>query len=422
MDRQLLQKIMLDNQKEIEAQQVIERRICFDGFERYILVGIRRAGKSYMLYQQMQKLIKQGHGWDEMLYLNFEDERLDNFTTADFNLILEAHFEMYGKRPMLFLDEIQNVVGWEKFARRLADSKYTVFITGSNAKMLSSDIQTTLGGRYLPINVYPYNFEEFLTVCQVAHDRLSILSTTGRAKIMNRLNDYLHHGGFPEAALMKAKHDYLLSVYQKIYLGDIVARNGITNIFGLKIMIKKISECVKQPISFNRIANIISTTGTKLSTTSAVKYMEYMESSWLILRVTNMASKLADKESNAKYYFTDNGILNLFLLDAETSLLENLVASNLIRKYGREDAVFFYNKGVEVDFYIPEAELAIQVSYSIKDTDTRKREVKALLAIEKILPCKELIIITYDEEDNWQLSNEKIKVIPIWRWLLSIDN
>ena len=188
-------------------------------------------------------------------------------------------------------------------------------------------------------------------------------------------------------------------------------------------MIKKISESVKQPISFNRIANIISTTGTKLSTTSAVKYMEYIESSWLILRVTNMASKLADKESNAKYYFTDNGILNLFLLDAETSLLENLVASNLIRKYGREDAVFFYNKGVEVDFYIPEAELAIQVSYSIKDTDTRKREVKALLAIEKILPCKELIIITYDEEeDNWQLSNEKIKVIPIWRWLLNIDN
>ena len=418
MDKLLLEKIMLDNQKEVEAQQVIPRDISFDGFERYILVGIRRAGKSYLLYQQIQKLLKEGHGWDEMLYINFEDERLEGFSTQDFNLILEAHFEMYSKRPMLFLDEIQNIPSWEKFARRLADSKYKVFITGSNAKMLSSDIQTTLGGRYLPINVYPYSFEEFLNVWQVPHDKLSLISTEGRAMIINRMNDYLHHGGFPEGVLLKAKHDYLLGVYQKIYLNDIMARNGITNIFGMKIMIKKIAESIKQPISFSRIANIVSSTGTKLSTTSVVKYMEYMEASWLISRVTNIAAKLADKESNAKYYFTDNGILDLFLLDADTSLLENLVAYSLIRRYGREDAVFFYNKGIEVDFYIPEKELAIQVSYSLKDEDTRKRAMKALLAIEKVLPCKQRLIITYDEEDAWQLSAEGIVVIPVWKWLL----
>lgn len=418
MDKLLLERIMLDNQKEVEAQQVIARNISFEGFDRYVLVGIRRAGKSYLLYQQMQKLLSEGHGWDEMLYLNFEDERLEGFSTQDFNLILEVHFEMYNKRPMLFLDEIQNIPSWEKFARRLADSKYKVFITGSNAKMLSSDIQTTLGGRYLPVNVYPYSFEEFLDVCQVPHNKLSLISTEGKARMMNRLNDYFHHGGFPECALMKVKRDYLLSVYQKIYLNDVVARNSITNIFGLKVMIKKIAESVKLPISFSRIANIVSSTGTKLSTTSAVKYMEYMESSWLITKVTNMAAKLADKESNAKFYFTDNGILDLFLMDADTSLLENLVAFSLIRRYGREDAVFFYNKGIEVDFYIPEEELAIQVSYSVKDEDTRKREVKALLAIENVLACRRRLIITYDEEDAWQLSAEGIEVIPVWKWLL----
>ena len=419
MDKLLLEKIMLDNQKEVEAQQVVVRNFSFEGFDRYVLVGIRRAGKSYLLYQQMQKLLRKGHGWDEMLYLNFEDERLEGFSTADFNLILEAHFEMYDKRPMLFLDEIQNIPSWEKFARRLADSKYKVFITGSNAKMLSSDIQTTLGGRYLPVNVYPYSFEEFLDVCKVPHDKLSLISTEGKARVMNRLNDYFHHGGFPEGALMKAKRDYLLSVYQKIYLNDIVARNGIANVFGLRVMIKKLAESIKQPISFSRIANIVSSTGAKLSTTSVVKYMEYMETSWLISKVTNMAAKLADKESNAKYYFSDNGILGLFLMDADTSLLENLVASNLIRRHGREDAVFFYNKGVEVDFYIPEEELAIQVSFSIKDEETRTREVKALLTIVKVLPCKRRIIITYDEEDAWQLSSDGIEVIPVWRWLLS---
>lgn len=418
MDKLLLERIMLDNQKEVEAQQVIARNISFEGFDRYVLVGIRRAGKSYLLYQQMQKLLSEGHGWDEMLYLNFEDERLEGFSTQDFNLILEVHFEMYNKRPMLFLDEIQNIPSWEKFARRLADSKYKVFITGSNAKMLSSDIQTTLGGRYLPVNVYPYSFEEFLDVCQVPHNKLSLISTEVKARMMNRLNDYFHHGGFPECALMKVKRDYLLSVYQKIYLNDVVARNSITNIFGLKVMIKKIAESVKLPISFSRIANIVSSTGTKLSTTSAVKYMEYMESSWLITKVTNMAAKLADKESNAKFYFTDNGILDLFLMDADTSLLENLVAFSLIRRYGREDAVFFYNKGIEVDFYIPEEELAIQVSYSVKDEDTRKREVKALLAIENVLACRRRLIITYDEEDAWQLSAEAIEVIPVWKWLL----
>lgn len=418
MDKLLLQKIMLDNQKEVEAQQVFTRDFSFDGFDRYILVGIRRAGKSYLLYQQMQKLLREGHRWDEILYINFEDERLEGFSTQDFNLILEAHLEMYGKRPMLFLDEIQNIPGWERFARRLADSKYNVFITGSNARMLSSDIQTTLGGRYLPVNVYPYSFEEFLDVCQVGHDKLSLISTEGRARMMNRLNEYFHHGGFPECAMMKVKRDYLLSVYQKIYLNDIVARNGITNIFGLKVMTKKIAESVKQPVSFNRIANIVSSTGTKLSVTSAVKYIEYMEASWLINKVTNIAAKLADKESNAKYYFTDNGIMDLFLLDADTSLLENLVASNLMRKHGREDAVFYYNKGIEVDFYVPEEELAVQVSYSIKDESTRKREVNALLAIKDVLPCKRQIIITYDEEDAWQLANESIEVIPVWKWLL----
>lgn len=421
MDKLLLEKIMLDNQKEVEEHRIIPRNIPLDDFDRYIVVGIRRAGKSYLLYQQIQKLLKEGHGWDEMLYINFEDERLEGFNALDFNLILEAHFEMYGKRPTLFLDEIQNITGWEKFARRLADNKYKVVITGSNAKMLSTDIQTTLGGRYLPVNVYPYSFKEFLDVAQTPYDRLTLLSTEGKARMMNRLKDYLHHGGFPEGVFMKAKRDYLLSVYQKIYLGDIIARNGISNVFGLKIMVKKIAESVKQPISFNRIANIISTSGSKLSTTSAVKYMEYMEASWLISKVTNIASKLAEKESNAKYYFTDNGILNLFIIDADTSLLENMVAISLIRKYGRQDAVFFYHKNIEVDFYIPEQEIAIQVAYSIRDEETRKREIKALLALQNVLPCSKRYIITYDEEDEWQAEAEGIEVVPIWKWLLETE-
>lgn len=418
MDKQILKSIMLDNQKDIQQYEVFKRDFEFEEFGNYVFVGIRRAGKSFLLYQRMQQLLAEGIGWDSMLYVNFEDERLIGMQSSDLNLIIEAHLEMYGKRPILFLDEIQNVNGWEKFVRRLADTKYRVYVTGSNAKMLSSDVQTTLGARYIIINVYPYSFKEFLNVHQTKFDELALLATETRAIVMNRFIDYFYHGGFPEGALLKAKRNYLTSVYQKIYLGDIASRNGIGNTFGLKVMIKKLAESVRQPMSFNRIANLVSTTGSKLSTSSAIKYMEYAESAWLILRINNIAAKLAEKESNCKYYFTDNGILNLFLIDGNTSLLENLVAISLIRKFGTEDSVFFYNKGIEVDFYIPNEEWAIQVSYSIKDPDTRCRETEALLKIKNALPCKRFSIITFDEEETILIGDTTIEVISVWKWLL----
>lgn len=418
MDKQILKSIMLDNQKDIQQYEVFKRDFEFEEFGNYVFVGIRRAGKSFLLYQRMQQLLAEGIGWDSMLYVNFEDERLIGMQSSGLNLIIEAHLEMYGKRPILFLDEIQNVDGWEKFVRRLADTKYRVYVTGSNAKMLSSDVQTTLGARYIIINVYPYSFKEFLNVHQTKFDELALLATETRAIVMNRFIDYFYHGGFPEGALLKAKRNYLTSVYQKIYLGDIASRNGIGNTFGLKVMIKKLAESVRQPMSFNRIANVVSTTGSKLSTSSAIKYMEYAESAWLILRINNIAAKLAEKESNCKYYFTDNGILNLFLIDGNTSLLENLVAISLIRKFGTEDSVFFYNKGIEVDFYIPNEEWAIQVSYSIKDPDTRCRETEALLKIKNALPCKRFSIITFDEEETILIGDTTIEVISVWKWLL----
>ena len=131
MDKQILKQILRDNQQEVERYVVEPRELNLDDFPCHVLVGVRRSGKSYMLYHYIQQLLASGRKWDEMLYLNFEDERLENFGTEDFNLLLECHQEMYGKRPMLFLDEIQNIDYWHKFARRMADAKYTIFITGS---------------------------------------------------------------------------------------------------------------------------------------------------------------------------------------------------------------------------------------------------------------------------------------------------
>ena len=419
MDKHILKTVIADNQIEVPKYKVIPRDFAFEEFGNYVFVGIRRAGKSFLLYQRMQQLLAQGTQWDEMLYINFEDERLTGMTLQDLNMLLEVHLEMYGKKPVLFLDEIQNIAGWEKFARRLADTKHRVYITGSNAGMLSKDIQTTLGGRYITVDVYPYSFKEFLNVNNTSFADKRLLSTEGKAEILRKFNDYFCFGGFPESANLSAKRDYLTSIYQKIYLGDIATRYAVENTFALRIMFKKLAESIKQPLSFTRIANIVSSTGAKVGTNTIINYIEYAKNVWLINPVQNIAAKLVDKETNPKYYYTDNGILNLFLLDADTSLLENLVAVNLLRKYGRDDAVYFYNKGIEVDFYIPDIYTAIQVCYSIdKRDETFDREVKSLLKIGEVVECNKLLVITRDTERLLEINGKTIEVIPVWRWLL----
>ena len=422
MDKQLLKQILRDNQQEVERYVVEPRDLKFEGFPCHVLVGVRRAGKSYMLYHVIQQLLAQGHKWDEILYLNFEDERLENFDTDDFNRLLECHQEMYGKRPMLFLDEIQNIDSWHKFARRMADSQYTIFITGSNAKMLSGEINTTLGGRFLIAEVYPYSFKEFLTVHQVPTGELDLPSTEGRARVIRCFEEYLHYGGLPAAALLPAKRNYLSSVYQKIYMGDIIARNKITNVSCIRVLVRKMAESVCRPISYNRINNLLSSVGGKLSLATTIKYVEYCEDAWLLLRLRNYASALADKESNCKYYFIDTGILGLFLIDKDTMLLENIVALQLFRIYGHDpenERVFFYHHNFEVDFYVPDAELAIQVSYSLRDEETRKRETEALHKLPRHLPCSRRIILTYDEEETITDQHGIIEVTPVWKWLLN---
>lgn len=421
MDKQILKQILRDNQQEIVRHKIEPREVKIDTFPCCVLVGVRRSGKSYMLYQRIQQLLKEGKQWDEILYLNFEDERLENFTAEDFNRLLECHQEMYGKRPMLFLDEIQNIDGWEKFSRRMADANYTIYITGSNAKMLSREINTTLGGRFLTYEVYPYSFKEYAQVHKVSLLPNDIISTDGKSAVVRYFNEYLHDGGLPASALLPVKRDYLSSVFQKIYLGDIVARNNITNVASIRLMLRKIAESVCRPISYNRINNLLSSVGGKLSLATTIKYIGYCEDAWLLMRLRNYALSLAEKESNCKYYFIDNGILNLMLIDKDTMLLENLVAIQLFRKYGHDmenERVFFYNENFEVDFYIPEDNLAIQVCYSLNDEETLQRELNALRKLPKRLDCNRRLIITFDEETSFTDEYGTIEVIPAWKWLI----
>lgn len=167
MNIQSIQNLINDNQLFVEEIPLIERPFSFEEHANYVFVGLRQAGKSYLMFQRIKDLLKQGHSIEEIIYINFDDERLSEMKAEELDLILQAYRMMYDHHPILFLDEVQNVVHWENFARRLANEKYRVYITGSNAKMLSSEVATTLGGRYLIQEVYPYSFREFLTANQV---------------------------------------------------------------------------------------------------------------------------------------------------------------------------------------------------------------------------------------------------------------
>lgn len=419
ISKETIRQCVRDLRDEIEAAQVNTRAFTFEPNGNYVFVGVRHVGKSYMLYQRVKELLASGVGWDEILFVNFEDERLAEMETADLNTLLEMHLETYGKRPYIFLDEIQNVPHWDKFVRRLADAKYRLYVTGSNAKMLSKDVATTLGGRFFIVDVYPYSFREYLAACHVAlspdwHD-----STIERGRVMKCFNDYFYFGGLPEIVDFQNKRSLLSSLYQKIYLGDICKRNQIKSDRVLSILIKKMAESVKQPLSFNRLRNIIVSTGHQVSVPTTVDYVDYAIDSWLVIPVENEVAKLADKESQKKYYFVDNGILNLFLINPETSLLENLVAVELCRRYGREQ-VSYYKGTNEIDFVVENQSLAIQVSYSIADEKTRSREVAPLKAFVKTHPDYRLLLLTFDEREVIEVGDSVvINALPLWEWLLN---
>lgn len=419
ISNETLREVMLENRVEVMMHTVIPRNINLDNFDRQVLVGVRRAGKSYILYGRIQQLIANGHSWDEIVYLNFEDERLAGMTVDDLNKILEVHGQLSDKRPMLFLDEIQNVGGWEKFARRIADSKYKVVITGSNAKMLSKDVASVLGGRYITHDVFPFSFAEFLEINGINPNSELLTATTADRSILKRyFEEYFQFGGFPECATLPVKRDYLTSLYQKIFLGDIAARNKIENLFALRVLFRKMAESVKQPISFTRAANIVASTGAKIGKATVINYLGYASDAYLLLTVPNIADTLSDRVTNPKYYFIDNGIISLLAMDIRTSLLENLVALTLFRKYGVKEAVYHYNHGIEVDFVIPDEETAIQVCYTMNDSEgTFERETSALVKLQNRIKTRRNIIVTFEDESSIERNGMKIEVIPAWKFV-----
>ncbi len=422
MDKQIIKRIINERQQEVLERQLVERPQLFESGMNYVLVGIRRAGKSCLMVQDMQCRIASGEiTIEDCLYINFEDERIRYMPVVEMGVILDCYAEMYGERkPLIYLDEIQVIDGWEQFVRRLSDQQYRIMVTGSNAKMLSSEIATTLGGRFVIREVWPFSFKEYLKFNGLDLKENWQFDSKVLHEIARRMDEYFYYGGFAESFALVDKREWLNSLYQKILLGDIVARHGIRNTRSIRLLAKKMADSVMQPTALSRLQHVVKSTGERIGLATVKDYLEYFEDSYLTFSVPNFVSPVTDQETIKKRYYTDNGLLSIFLFNGETKLLENLCALHLVKKYSNTDEphLFYYNRNIEVDFYVPEAGLALQASYDINDDETRKREISALVSLNRAFPLQRAVIVTRDHEEQITEDGLLIEVIPIWKWLL----
>jgi len=409
-----LKKIILENQHRIPGLEIVKRNYTTDPNANYIFTGQRRVGKTYFLFRMMQDSLQKGASDESILYINFEDERLMELDVNGLDVILESYKELFSLVPILFFDEIQNISGWQKFARRMADSGYRIYITGSNAEMLSSEMASTLGGRFLILEIETLTFPEYLQFngVQILEN---IEFSPERFDIQRMFGTFFSFGGFPELIKFTDKKEYLSNLFQKVFLGDIITRHQVRNPFALKLLIKKLAESTMDEVSYNRIRNIINSTGVQAGTATIIEYLTYLKDSFLINDILNFNAKISNRESKKKYYFGDHGLLSLFLLEPEAFQLETLVFNSLRKRH--KTRVYYLRNGYEVDFYLPD-EALIQVCYRFQEYETRKREISALLKAAIILPVKNLNIITFNQEETIDADNMKISVIPVWKWIL----
>jgi uncharacterized protein len=391
------------------------------------VIGVRRSGKTYLLYETIKRIVEKGVQKRNIIYINFEDERL-SLSQDQLDLILQAYLELYPKsdlsRCYFFFDEIQNIEGWEKFVRRIFDTvSKNIFITGSNSRLLSAEIATELRGRTISYTLYPLNFEEYLRFIKAETD---YNGTVQRVAILNNLKTFMLYGGFPELVDMEEllKTKKLQDYFNTIIYKDLIDRYNISNPAILKFFLKRILSQVTKPLSINRIYNDFRSLGYRVSNNLLYDFSDYIQTSFTSVLVSRFDySEIKQAKSEKKAYAIDNGILSSVdysFSENHGKLLENMVALELI-KSGKE--IMYFRDKTECDFITREKRTfeAVQVSYSIQDNDTKEREIKGLLNACEYLKIKNGIIVTFEEEDNFKINNINIKVLPAFKYFLEMS-
>lgn len=421
--KELLKSVILEfQQRELPVLTKRKLSINFDLPIIVTLVGARRSGKTCLLYQTMSQLVDKGVKREDIIFLNFEDERL-TLDVHQLDLILQAYTELYTDKKLsdcwFFFDEIQNVDGWEKFIRRIYDnySKH-VFITGSNAKLLSTEIADSLRGRTLTYEVYPLSFAEYLRFRDVEYNLIHPLK---KAKVINQALQFIKQGGFPELINFdnEERIKILQSYFNTMIFRDIVERYKISDVQLLKFFIKKLFANIGKPLSINKIYNEIRSMGYKVSNNYLYEFEQYCYNVFLSISVPKFDfSEIKQAKSDKKLYAIDTGLLSsveFSLSENRGKLLENAVLLELI-KSGVE--VFYYKGKFECDFVIKNRNSlqALQVSWEVESMKTQNREFRALLEVCHILHLTGAQIITFDQKQILNIDNTEIQLIPFYEW------
>jgi len=408
----------------IEREKVIRTEIPI---KRVIsIIGPRRAGKTYFMFQQIGKLLNEGIEKERILYVNFESDLLVGVTVEDLRKMIEIFYEIYptnkNKKVYLFLDEIQNVPNWEKFVRSIMDfENVQIFISGSSSKLLSKEVATMLRGRSLPYYIFPFSFKEFLKAKGFEVEKY--LSSFQRAKLMNFVEEYMKFGGYPEAVLYPEEREKILKEILDVTIyRDIVERFGVKNTKLVRLLLKQL--ILSTFFSVHSFFNYIKSLGMKVSKNTIYNYSEYFSDALIVIFLRKFSYSYREiEQTKPKIYFIDNGLLSISGVDSKSRLMENAILVEMIKRgLVPNENIFYYQRNKhEVDFVVVEkmkVKKLIQVCYDLSDIETKKREVRSLIEVMKEFRLKEGLIITMDFEGQEKIGDKKIVYKPFWKWLV----
>ena len=378
-----------------------------------IISGLRRCGKSTLLKQIKSKLYPDKNN----AYLNFENEKLFNFQIQEFDKIYESFLQLDEQNEVFFLDEIQNLENWEVAIRRLYEKKIKFYITGSNASLLSKELGTKLTGRHVNITLYPFSFKEYLKFNGIKLEEKSLYLTENIAKIKKYFDKYTKEGGIPEYLKYKNK-EIIQNIYTDILYKDILVRYKLTDKKSLKELSKYLMSNIGRKFSYNKLKSMLLLG----SVNTVKKYVDYLENSYLIFQLEKFDYSLKKQIVNQKkVYVIDpifSSIVSFTFSQDIGRILENLVFLELKR---REKEIYYHFEDYECDFVVKEGlEIiqAIQVTKSLSDLDTKKREFQGLLDALNTYKLNEGLMLTQDEEGEEIVEGKKVVIKPIWKWLL----
>jgi hypothetical protein len=419
--KEIFKKIITDFiEKELNNVKKRNINVPLDTKKIVSLVGIRRSGKTYILFDLINELRKKIDRRN-VVYINFEDDRLFGITLRELDLLLEGYFELFPQKReeklYFFFDEIQEIENWEKFIRRIYDNyDVSIYITGSSSKLLSKEISTSLRGRSINFEVFPLSFREFLEFKGV---EVNLYSSKSLSFIKNALEEYLKYGGFPEIIDEDdfIKREILQSYTDLIIYRDLIERYKIKNLALLKYMIKYLFSNPATLFSFTKFYNFLKTQGFRVSKETIMDYYSYLEDVYAVFGVKIFRNSIKEQMRNPlKNYIVDNGffyIFNAYLNEDYSKIYENTVFMHLRRKTKN---VFYYKLKQECDFYADDK--LINVSYDIEHPQTLKREIDSLKEAMEFFSRDIAYLITKDKEDALKIENKTIKIIPLYKFLL----